>query len=1355
MTKESYFRTKRLFLLSANDETAVRESMNKLGIFLEQHAELYQTTMPRNLAYTLCQRRSHLPWRVAIVSDMCSSLAIALNSPDAVAMRAPSKAPKIAFIFTGQGAQWYAMGRELLESHAVFRDSIMRSTEHLLMLGAEFSLLKELLRSKQDSRVGQAHISQPICSAVQIALVDLLASFGIKPSSVTGHSSGEIGAAYAAGALTLEGAMAAAYFRGQATITLKQTYPELKGSMMAVGCGVPECEPLFKNLPESLKAVAACENSPGSTTISGDSEAIDALGEMFAKKEIFNRKLFVDVAYHSPHMKLVSKPYYDSIANIELQKGNSGVEFFSSVRGRKVELKELGPQYWCDNLENPVRFATALSVLVKEAEPDLLVEIGPHAALKGPIMQTLKTLGLPTSKMPNYLPTLVRGRDASETALEIVGNLWLRGYKGIDFFNVNHNRMEVETPDLISFMYTYPWSRQKCWYESRITHQHRFKPFPRHDLIGSLADWSSDLDPTWRNFIRLEELPWLKESQFENRIVFPMSAYVSMAVEAANQQAQTRGLETRNATYEIRDFKVLNQLYLKDNVPVEIVTQFYPHGGPQSGLDEFRISTFEPGNGWTMNCSGIVQTKHSQSAVTTKTRRVSPGCSFQDSFPADEFYKALDGEGVRYPQASANLISLTPDDKGVVGDGKIKDATAVMPMEYEAPYIIHPSIIDSLLQLPNSDFGIDGNGRPQQPYAFKQLRLDLDSSWQRTPGSRFYVQSTKEEGKKSSYTLELFPAADVESASVTILGLEVEPLKVAVQMAVKPRDLCFKVNWENIEDRQVNNIEDSHGKNVGKKVSIITERPQNDELVASLTKAVKSHSGIVPTVSSLAGVKDCSGLFIVLSELDQTILRSIDEASFEQLKKVLIKATGTLWVTRGASKDVTNPSANMAIGLLRTVRSEMGTSTVTLDLDPNSGLDIPGQADLIEDAFSRTILADSSSDVEVEFAEKGGKLVIPRIAIDEEMNLRVHREIGSSEPYLQDFHQPGRQLQLLRGAIDSLVFEDAPIVMELGENEVEIEIVATRVGREDVASLGDTSAVQPERSLGGIVTRVGSKVSKFAVKDRVAALAANTLGTHSLVAAHNVVRVPDDISLEQAALIPASLATALYALKQVAQVDQGDRVLIHAVDDTMLPAVSVAQHLGAETYIAVNDSQHKASLIKAGIVQPENIFDVSSVYFARQVSDGTKSAGVDVVLTAPSSSPDTAKVLESVASFGRVVEIRKDLDSKSVKTGSANMAENVTFTSINMLSLASARPKVIEKVLNETIELYEQVALKSSGLPVVFGIADLDKALDLVEKSTLQPVIIAPKGGEQAKVCFYLPPLQLLHPHTYINANSF
>lgn len=227
--------------------------------------------------------------------------------------------------------------------------------------------------------MNEAHVSQPACTAIQIALTDLLASWGVSPTAVAGHSSGEIAASYAAGILPLGACMAASYQRGMAIVELKKKFPDLKGAMMAVGGSKEDIYPLIAQL-KTKEVRIACFNSPSSLTISGDESAISELQTIIEEKQMFNRKLAVDVAYHSHHMKLVAKLYQESLQHLDPPK-STNVKFHSSLLGHLVDGTKLQPSYWVDNLTQAVRFSEALTSMCAPSNGNktgvnIIVEIG-------------------------------------------------------------------------------------------------------------------------------------------------------------------------------------------------------------------------------------------------------------------------------------------------------------------------------------------------------------------------------------------------------------------------------------------------------------------------------------------------------------------------------------------------------------------------------------------------------------------------------------------------------------------------------------------------------------------------------------------------------------------------------------------------------------------------------------------------------------------------------------------------------------------------------------------------------------------------------------------------------------------
>ncbi len=374
----------------------------------------------------------------------------------------------------------------------------------------------ELSKDAESSLLGHVHISQPACTAIQLALVKLLFSWGVRPSAVIGHSSGEIAAAFAAGALTFESCMSIAYYRGLVAANMREKFPEVKGAMLAVGTSQRNANSIIEQL-HSGKVVVACINSPSSITASGDVKAIADLQKEVEGRKLFSRRLHVDVAYHSPQMSLIADDYREAIGKIK-PASSKDVEYFSSLLGKKTSTLALGSSYWVANLTSPVRFSDSLfSLCSLDQERSTakgcithLIEIGPHSALKGPIRDVLAA-GQDSKNKIGYSATLVRNENAVVSMINLASDLFTKGYN-LDMSVINFRRGAAELkPKVLSDLPPYSWNHEKkFWHESRIGQHHLMRMFPRSDILGSMTADSNDIELRWRNIIRLDDIPWVR-----------------------------------------------------------------------------------------------------------------------------------------------------------------------------------------------------------------------------------------------------------------------------------------------------------------------------------------------------------------------------------------------------------------------------------------------------------------------------------------------------------------------------------------------------------------------------------------------------------------------------------------------------------------------------------------------------------------------------------------------------------------------------------------------------------------------------------------------------------------------------
>ncbi|KAK3934736.1 hypothetical protein QBC46DRAFT_462469 [Diplogelasinospora grovesii] len=758
--------TTSLVVLSANSEMSLGKVISNLQEWL---ASDHGRSVPfADLAYTLNVRRSKLPWRCSVLARNTQELATALADPKLVRPVKAAREVGMAFVFTGQGAQWFAMGRELLTSSRAFAGSIALCSRTLQDLGCDWDLAEELSRSEKTSRLGESRFSQPCTTAVQIALVDLLESFGIRPQSVCGHSSGEIAAAYAAGALSEQAAMRVAYHRGICS-SMAKGLNATQGAMLAVGEGEEAIAARIQGLSRG-KVTVACVNSPESTTISGDLAAIEELQAALDDATVFHRRLKVDSAYHSHHMAAVAQSYLSSLDGMAHGMPRKDVAFCSSVTGKR-KLADFGPSYWVSNLVSQVKFSAASRLAAEHlglasAGANVLVEVGPHSALSGPLRQSLSGGVSDGSLKYTYVPCLVRKQSAVDTILTLVGKTFEAGYAAELEAVMNDQHGNAGPCRVVDSLPTYPWDHSTTyWHESRLSKGHRLRPFPYHDLVGLVDTFSTTHEPRWRFHVSLQSLPWLQDHVVEGFVIFPGAGYLTMVMEAMKQLFQLRQTPGHIKRIHFRDIAFRKSVVIsgsKDDVgyrnyvpEVELQLTLSParqyEGSP---WEYFRVLSYDAQNGsWT---------EHSTGLVTIEAESDEPQLDEVEGTREDDLSTAAAAEMLQDIQANSP-IAIEParlyDDLAASGNafgpsfrgikeihvGKccglarvvVEDVVQIMPGQYMQPHIIHPATFDAVNQLQAAVFRGECVVAPVMPVLLGELSISTDID--ATAGAEFLV----------------------------------------------------------------------------------------------------------------------------------------------------------------------------------------------------------------------------------------------------------------------------------------------------------------------------------------------------------------------------------------------------------------------------------------------------------------------------------------------------------------------------------------------------------------------------------------------------------------------------------------
>ena len=477
-----------LLTLSAKTAKALQELAERYHEHLRQHPAQSFT----DVCYTANTGRTHFEHRLALVAGTREEAIEQLESfhglrpADEIASPVKkgyvkrNRAPRIAFLFTGQGSQYVNMGRDLYETQPIFRQTIDRCDEILRPL-IQTPLLDILYPSQpeQAELINQTAITQPALFAIEYALAKLWQSWGVEPDVVMGHSVGEYVAACIAGVFSLEDGLRLVAERGR----LMQALPQ-NGTMLAVLAGEPVVVAAIASYASSRSSVRpsqnpvrpsqssvggelsiAAINGPENVVISGDRQAIQTIAQTFEMQDIRTKELLVSHAFHSPLME----PMLDSFAQVvsEVRFAPPTLNFISNVTGKLVTNDVVTPAYWVRHVRQPVRFADGMQTL-HENGYDVFVEIGPKPLLLGMGRRCLRAT--PAWRdgygvwLPSLRPTLSQDnkrRGDWQQMLDTLAELYVRGAK-VDWvdFERDHARRRVALP-------TYAWQRKRDWLETK------------------------------------------------------------------------------------------------------------------------------------------------------------------------------------------------------------------------------------------------------------------------------------------------------------------------------------------------------------------------------------------------------------------------------------------------------------------------------------------------------------------------------------------------------------------------------------------------------------------------------------------------------------------------------------------------------------------------------------------------------------------------------------------------------------------------------------------------------------------------------------------------------------------------
>ena len=652
-------------VISARSEEALKGTALRLGSWIAAHEKGNGTSLLLpDLTYSLGARRNHHAYRLTLVAgtpdELIQELADFANGTSGNKARTsftprPENPARVGFIMSGQGPQWWGMGRELMRNEPVFR-RVMEACAKAMAPYARFSLLEELNRAEADSKLQQTEIAQPAIFAMQVALAELWKSIGVAPSAIVGHSVGEIAAACVAGILSLEEGARVIVLRAR----LMHECARGDGTMLAVSLSEEEALALIARHDRTVSIAAF--NGPRSLTLSGMRASLEAIRAELEPQNIFARFVRVDHPFHHAMMQPAADNLTKELAQLVPQQET--VPFFSTVTGQRCAGKDCTAAHWGRGIRQAVQFVPAVNALA-DFGVDVWLEITSHPALSMSIQECLTARNLKAQ-----VTASARREREHESFLEAALDLH-RGGVVLDFSAMTPARNLLSLP-------SYAWDKSRWWHESSELREGRISAGGK----GLLDIRLSRATPTWTTRLDGRHMAYLKDHKVDSHIIFPGAGFVEMVLEAGVQLFEGR-------PFAIEDFEIRRPLLLPEPASAVVLELTY-----EPAERTFTIqSKFDQAASWSVHVVGSLRSERTESSFGNSVL-AAPGAELE-SEGVGAFYGHMSDLGLRYGDEFKPIRELAAGAGQSAGRVSLSENVAGRAPEYA----LHPVLLDGALQV--------------------------------------------------------------------------------------------------------------------------------------------------------------------------------------------------------------------------------------------------------------------------------------------------------------------------------------------------------------------------------------------------------------------------------------------------------------------------------------------------------------------------------------------------------------------------------------------------------------------------------------------------------------------------------